>query len=183
MPRGPDWDAIRRDYRTGKFTLRELEAKHGVANSSIQRKITQDKQKDPTLWQQDLTEAVRQATNARLMQELVSNEVSAGQQAVSVAVLAAAEVNANVIGKHRKRLQEITEAAEVAKARVLEMLASADKPSEVVALTGAIEGLARLTKTVIDKEREAHGITGDEKPDDATTCLQVEFVAAKHAEG
>ena len=33
-----DWEAIERDYRTGKFTLRELEAKHGANNATIARR-------------------------------------------------------------------------------------------------------------------------------------------------
>jgi len=32
-----DWEAIERDYRTDKFTLRELEAKHGTNNATIAR--------------------------------------------------------------------------------------------------------------------------------------------------
>ena len=49
--------------------------------------------------------------------------------------------------------------------------------------TKTMKALADSLKVVVSLEREAHGITGDEKPDDATTCLQIEFVPAKHAEG
>jgi hypothetical protein len=38
--RALDWEAIERDYRTGRFTLRELEAKHGTNNATIARKIS-----------------------------------------------------------------------------------------------------------------------------------------------
>lgn len=33
-----DWEAVERDYRTGKYTLRELEARHGANNGLIARK-------------------------------------------------------------------------------------------------------------------------------------------------
>lgn len=72
-----DWDAVERDYRTGKFTLRELEEKHGVFNSSIARKAKKDG------WTQDLRIAIRQATNAKLAGDLVSNFASEGAQNVS----------------------------------------------------------------------------------------------------
>ena len=57
----PDWQAVERDYRTGKFTLRELEHKHGAANSTIARRAAREG------WSQDLSAAVRQATNAKLI--------------------------------------------------------------------------------------------------------------------
>ena len=33
-----DWEAIERDYRTGLFSLRELEKKHGAGYADIARK-------------------------------------------------------------------------------------------------------------------------------------------------
>lgn len=92
----PDWEAIERDYRTGRFTFRELEAKYGPNNATISRRAKKDG------WAPDLTIAVRQATNAALMQQIVQQECSAAQQNASTAVLAAAEVNKQVILGHRK---------------------------------------------------------------------------------
>lgn len=100
-----DWDAIQRDYRTGHFTLRELEAKYEVNNATIARKIKRDG------WQQDLSEAVRQATNAKLISEMVSSEVSKGQQEISNTVLAAAEVNKQVILGHRSDIASTRDVA------------------------------------------------------------------------
>lgn len=100
--RKTDWDAVERDYRTGKFTLRELADKYGVTHGAI------GQQSRKNGWEKDLTEEIRQATNARLVSELVSNEVSKTTQAVSNTVLAAAEVNARVILGHRTGLQRIT---------------------------------------------------------------------------
>jgi predicted DNA-binding protein YlxM (UPF0122 family) len=33
-----DWDAMARDYRTAKFTLREIAAKHGVSHQAIAKR-------------------------------------------------------------------------------------------------------------------------------------------------
>ena len=97
-----DWDAIERDYRTAKFTLRELETKHGTFASSIARKAKSDG------WVKDLTEAIRQATNARLTSDLVDGVVNACSQNVNGAVNAAAEVNTRIILGHRTGLKRIT---------------------------------------------------------------------------
>lgn len=91
-----DWDAVERDFRTGKFTLRELGNKYGVSHAAVGKKARDNQ------WQQDLTEQIRQATNAKLTAELVSNEVDKGFHAVSETVQAMAEVNAIVIRGHRK---------------------------------------------------------------------------------
>ncbi|HOS87281.1 MAG TPA: hypothetical protein PLT46_09150 [Burkholderiaceae bacterium] len=101
--RRTDWDAVERDYRTGKFTLRELEAKHGANNSLISRKAKAGG------WTQDLADAIRQATNARLDEETVSKEVRNGAQKVSTVVLAVAEQNTKVILGHRTGLARLNE--------------------------------------------------------------------------
>lgn len=90
-----DWDAVERDYRTGKFTLRELAAKHGPSHVAIGNRARDNK------WTQDLSDAIKQATNAKLVQELVTNEVNNAFQQVTNTVVIAAEVNAKVIMGHR----------------------------------------------------------------------------------
>jgi hypothetical protein len=97
-----DWDAVERDYRTGKFTLRELEAKHGPNNASISRKAARSG------WTQDLSAAIKQATNTKLIESLVVAECSKGQQKTADTVLAAAELNKDVILSHRHGLKRIT---------------------------------------------------------------------------
>lgn len=106
-----DWEAIERDWRTGSFTLRELETKHKVDNAVIARHMKSDRAKDPSRWQKDLKKVVRQATNAALMSATVSKMVSEGQQNVSNTVLAAAELNKQVILGHRDELTKLRAAA------------------------------------------------------------------------
>lgn len=97
-----DIQALERDYRTGKFTLRELEAKHGVNNGTIARWAAKNG------WTQDLTDAIKQATNSRLIAAMVQQECSAAQQGAAETVLIAAEVNTQVIMGHRKGLNRLT---------------------------------------------------------------------------
>lgn len=98
--RRADWQAVERDYRTGKFTLRELEAKHGPSNSTIARRAAREG------WSQDLSAAVRQATNAKLIAATVQQECSTAQQSAAETVLAAAEIGKAVILGHRSELRQ-----------------------------------------------------------------------------
>ena len=100
-----DWPAVERDYRTSQMTLRELGAKYGCDHAAIARRAKREG------WQRDLTEAVKQATNAKLIEASVNNAVNKAvtieQQAVTNVVLAAAEVNTQVILGHRKGLSRL----------------------------------------------------------------------------
>ena len=86
-----DWEAIERDYRTGRFTLRELEAKHGPSYAEISRRAKKQG------WTKDLREVIKQATDAAVLRETVTE----AQKNVTEAVLVAAELNKQVILKHR----------------------------------------------------------------------------------
>lgn len=121
-----DWEAVERDYRTGRFTDQELADKYG--NLVSRQAVT--KMAKTKGWQKDLTEAVRQATKASLIQEQVKQRQQQQQQdqprkvaaklpatpdatsivaeataeavdATATAVLAAAEANKQVILAHR----------------------------------------------------------------------------------
>lgn len=130
-----DWDAIERDYRTGRFTWRELEAKHGVPNTTIMRRGKREG------WSADLSNAVRQATNAALIQAQVQQECSAAQQNAADTVLAAAEVNKQVILGHRKH---------VANAIAL----ASDLMEELKLLGSAKDDLQRLAEIVGGEDPE-----------------------------
>lgn len=179
-----DWEAVERDYRTGKFTLRELEEKHGAFNSSIARKAKKDG------WTQDLSRAIQQATNAKLAEALVSDIASEGAQNASVTVLAAAEVNKQVILGHRKGLQELTsvkrtlldqiqQAAALLPdlAEVIEMVRNPDdngidrandalrKAMSRSALVDDLKKLADVDEKVRKGEREAFGLDDVGQPE------------------
>lgn len=164
-----DWEAIKRDWRTGKFTQAELATKHKVNPATLNRKIKADRAADPEAWPKDLTEAVRLATNARVITEMVKAEIKGqadkvkgqeqrqeaiakGQEQVKDAVAMAAEMSANVILKHQK---DLGEAREVAMGLLGELRDSAllteDKEllAEILAGEGAKpEDLARARTTV-----------------------------------
>lgn len=104
-----DWDATERDFRTGRYSQIELSKKHGMAEATLCRRIKADQKADKSRWQPDLTLAVRQATNAALMADLVNVEVNDGQEKVKTTVLVAAEMGKSVILGHRKGLSDLAD--------------------------------------------------------------------------
>lgn len=94
-----DWDAVERDFRTGKFTLRELGSAHKVSHVSIYERSKNHE------WKQDLTEQIRLATNALLVQDLVNSETNAAYQEANTAIQIGAEVAKQVILGHRTDLK------------------------------------------------------------------------------
>lgn len=147
-----DWEAIQRDYRTGQFTLRELESKHGAAYADICRRAKREG------WTQDLSEAVRQATTAALIQQVTTARTTEAQQSTIFVVTSAAEANKNIILGHRTRLVQLSGDADLLRAKLTTALELASEPREIVAVSGGFEALGRMTKMVIEKEREAFGI-------------------------
>ena len=160
-----DWAAVERDYRTGKFTLRELAEKYGVSHQAIAKRSQVHK------WTQDLADQIRLATNAKLVASLVDSQVAAGGQAIANTVLAAAELNAQVVMRHRKRLHAIAEDADIAKAKVLSLADSVADMREAGVLVNALEGLARISKTLIEQERVAYKL--DDAPASQITPKRV----------
>lgn len=145
-----DWDAIERDFRTGRFTFRELETKHGVPNTTIMRRAKREG------WSADLSNAVRQATNAALIQAQVQQKCSDAQQNAAETVLAAAEVNKQVILGHRKH--------------VASAIALASDLMDELKLLGSAKG---------DLERLAEIVGGDDPEEMLRTIRKVTSVHTK----
>lgn len=171
--RKTDWEAVERDYRTGNFTLRELATKHGPSHQAIA------KQAKNNAWSQDLSIAIKQATNAKLVDEMVAKEVAKGGQAVANTVLAVAELNKQVILSHRSRLTDLADAVDFAKGVLLTVGQSVADIREAATLVQAVNGLASATKTLIDKEREAY--TLNDAPDKTPEKDQNRYTDAERA--
>lgn len=148
----PDWERIEIDYRAGKFTLRELGEMHGVVHTTIARRAEKHG------WTQDLSAAVRAATHAALIATATHQASTNAHQTATDTVLAAAEMGAQVIRAHRTRLAEVTAGADRAKEKVLGLLDTAADIREAAVAMSAIEAWARITKTVVEKERQAFGL-------------------------
>lgn len=171
--RRADWEAVERDYRTGRFTLRELETQHGVSYAQISRKAKE------LGWSKDLREVIKQATDAAVLRETVTQ----AQKDTTETVLVAAEVNKQVILAHRAGLRELTDVKrtllnQIAKAaellpdleEVIELVRSPDengmdrandalrKAMSRSALVDDLKKLADVDEKVRKGEREAFGL-------------------------
>lgn len=180
-----DWDAVERDYRTGKFTKRELAEKYGVSHTAINGRAKEHG------WTQDLTEHIRQATNAKLVQALVSTEVSESFQSLSTAVEVAAEASAQIILKHQRGLVRLTNIKETLLnqieqaaqtlpdlSEVIEMVRNPDengvdrandalrKAMSRTALVDDLKKLAEVDERVRKGERESHNLDAKGAGDD-----------------
>lgn len=136
-----DWEAVKRDFRTGRFTQTELARKHRIDPATLSRKIKADRSVDPEAWPADLSGAVQAATEARLMRELVKTEVKEGQ--AELTIRAAAEVNAQIILGHRARVRQATDVAMRMLAELDATTHGADKLQEAFdTLTAELSGPA-----------------------------------------
>ena len=169
-----DWDAIRRDYSTARFTLRELQDKHGAHNATISRHVRDEG------WKQDLSSTIKQATNAKLIQAVVAAECSKSQQKTVDTVLAAADFNVSIILSHRTRLSELAVAVDKAKDLVLTLGQSVQGVHEAAKFTQAICNLVTSTKVLIEQERKAFGLDNETErsnPQDAFAALIADISA------
>lgn len=192
-----DWEAVERDYRASQLTLRELGEKHGCAHPAIARKAKAEG------WQRDLTDAVKQATSSKLIQAAVTSAVTNKHQAVTNAVLVAAEVNTQVVLGHRKGLNRITrikealldqieQAAQLMPelAEVIEMVRQpddngVDKANDALrkamsrsSLVDDLKKLAEIDERVRKGEREAFNIGGatDDEQNRKTKRVLLDFI-------
>jgi hypothetical protein len=179
-----DWDAVERDYRASQMTLREMGEKHGCTHGAIAQ------QAKARGWQRDLRPAIDQATQARLIEASLSNAVNGATQELTNVVLAVAEVNTQVILRHRTGLQRITRIKDLLLdqieqaamnlpelAEAIEMVRNPDengqdkandalrKAMSRTALVDDLKKLAEVDERVRKGEREAFSIGGDDEPD------------------
>lgn len=194
-----DWEAVERDYRTGAFTDRQLGAKHGCSHAAVQKHAKADG------WQKDIKGAVKAATQAKLIEAEVSKVASAevakrvakqvanAIPATTEVVAAIAEVNSQVILRHRADLRSARDEALALLAELtwqrdhlpdLEKLAvlvagDAASPQEATARikmfsravglggrVGSVKALAETLAKLIPLEREAFGLREGSNPGD-----------------
>ena len=165
-----DWEAIERDYRTGQFSLKELERKHGAGFADISRRAKKEG------WTKDLREAVKQATSAAVIAETTKGIAKAITKNVAEntknVVLAAAEVNRQVILGHLDRARELVADTAAARAKLMALADSVADVREAATLASAIESLMRTTKGLVEIERKALDLDSPaEKPKEPPPAL------------
>lgn len=100
MAQRNDWELIEREFRTGRFSMTQLEKRHGVHRSNISRRAKKGN------WEKDLTDRVRERTQQKITQASLSPEAQAAFDNDDDQIVEyAANENAAVVKGHRKNLE------------------------------------------------------------------------------
>lgn len=95
----PDWEAIESAYRAGSLSIRAIADKHGVSDTAIRKRATQNG------WQRDLTEQVQKVTRQKLVRKEVRNDSSREHVRTDEEIVnEAADEAAGVVLEHRTDL-------------------------------------------------------------------------------
>ena len=100
MAKRHDWELIEREYRTGRFSLAQLEARHGVNRSNISRRARKEG------WKKDLSGRVRERTQEKIARVSLPPEAQEALDEQDDAIIEfAANENAAVVKGHRTTLE------------------------------------------------------------------------------
>lgn len=145
-----DWEAVERDYRTGSYTQAELAAKYGTVQAAVSQQVTTHG------WTRDLTEQIRQATNAKLTQVVIEQHATRGAGHLLQSIDAAANINAAIVFRHRRRLEALARDADAARAKLMTMLDTVAEPREAATIVAALEAAIRSERILIEQERKSY---------------------------
>lgn len=188
-----DWEACEADYRAGTLSNRQMAELHGCGESAIRDRAKRYG------WQKDLSVAVRDATNAKLLRSDLRTELRSPNARSDIEIVSdAAEVRVALVREHRKNigagreivwalfaeLQEATEnRAEIEEAIEVETArggkidskrrASMLKAVSLSARAGAVANLAVAMKNLVGLERQAFSLT--DKPEQAEESGEIVF--------
>lgn len=157
-----DWEAIERDYRLGRLSVREISRRHEIEASTITRRAKKE------AWARDFSEEVKARTRAGLVeiakqqaQQHATDSNTALRDSVDIAV----ETNLKVLREHQigirgnaERLARLTEKFDT-------LAESAADLMDMTKAASSFESLVRAQKTLVGLEREALNI--DSKDENA----------------
>lgn len=180
-----DWEAVEIQYRAGIRSLKDIGAEFGVSDAGIIKRAKRDG------WVRDLKAKIRAKADAKVSAALVSAEVSSRTKAGEAQVIEVeAEVQSRIRLDHRrdiKRFRALCLAmleeleAETQNNDLFQQLGDLlrkeddkgqdrrnDLYAKVISSAGRIDSLKKLSETLkhlVGLEREAYGISADDKPD------------------
>lgn len=182
----PDWEAIESAYRAGLMSLREIASQHGISEGAIRKRAKRDD------WSRDLSAKIQQKSDDLVRKQEVRKTVRAESDlSERVLIEATAEVIATVRMEHRgdiRRARELSNTlldelgSQCADVAALEKLGELmyqpddkgrDRLNEIYqkvishpSRVKSMKDLADSLRTLIGLERQAYGISENEKPKD-----------------
>lgn len=175
MAKRHDWELIEREYRTGRFSLTQLEKRHGVHRSNISRRAKKDN------WEKDLTDRVRERTQQKITKASLSPEAQAAFDNDDDQIVEhAANENAAVVKGHRKNLERwrgIAERfAELLENQLAEGKIKVELPTGVTEIDIPLEYVGKCMghgtqalDRVIKLERQNYGLDANDKDEGVKT--------------
>ena len=171
-----DWERIELDYRTGRYSNRELERLHGPTEAMVRKKAKDNG------WTRDLSEQIRQRVLEKTT-AAVTREVSRAETDRQY-VEEAAEAGANIIRGHQRLLIQAKNIAETLMDRLTDQLKNKTMKIEVrgevmevdVNLDYAGKSLGHATQAlerVVKMERQSYGLDADDKESIGKTLDQL----------
>lgn len=151
----PDWEAIESAYRAGSLSIRAIADRHGVSDTAIRKRATQNG------WQRDLTEQVQKATRQKLVRKEVRNDGSREHVRTDDEIVnEAADEAAGVVIEHRADLARWRRIANKLGDFLDDVEFTEDNHSSLSrSLVAGVDAQVKIIKA----EREAYNIDSGEK--------------------
>jgi len=184
-----DWEAVERDYRTGRYSLTELSSMHGPAKPTIGLRAKREG------WTKDLSGPVRQRTREKLTRGVLSDEALEALEGDDRAIVEeVSSVSAAVVKGHRKQLTAWREILDKYTDRVTtqldaEKLQVMDKSGERVEIDVPLDYIGKSLNAgtqaldrVVRLERESYGLDDEGGDEPAEARLSDDQLRARIAE-
>jgi hypothetical protein len=166
-----DWQLIKDDYRTGRFSLQQLSDRHGPDKATISRRARDEG------WEKDLTEQVRQRTREKVSRTALPEEAREHYPAENdeeALVEIAADENAALVRAHQGTLARWRQLSEryvelLSKQMVSEKIWAIDRGGNFREIDTPLDYVgkcmsygAQALERFIKLERQAYGIDDDD---------------------
>ena len=197
-----DWEAVKRRYRAGQLSVREIAHHFGCSHTAIQKRAKK------LGWERDLTEAVKKAVARKRVARIamVANlpETATDEEIVEVVSSRGAEIedshrrdirkSQEIVNILQEQLQIVIDTRAEIEAAIEEETTRDDGTPEwtrrhammkAIALpahVACIEKLSSAQKNLIGLERQTFGLNSgieDDGEDSKITKIHIEFIQAK----
>lgn len=157
----PDWEAIESAYRAGSLSIRAIAEKHGVSDTAIRKKASQQN------WQRDLTNKVKTATQDKLVRAEVRASGSQSKVRTDDEIIEeASDEAAAVVIAHREGLAAWRGITNKLRIFLEDAEITEDNHAAIPrAITAGVDAQIKVIKA----EREAYNIDSGEKGSETDT--------------
>jgi hypothetical protein len=152
-----DWEAVEADFRCGAYSTRQLANKHGCDEALIRRRAKSQG------WEKDLAEAVRRATEERLVRADI--RTADAQARAPQIVSEASETRVAVVLRHRAAVWRDGQRLEKMAEKLDALMPGFSSLPDIMEAQGVLESMVRTRMRLIPLERQAFGLD-DKSPAD-----------------